>query len=79
MKFFLWHIGHERSGIRLDNSLAILFLSSSERLCCGLFITIHFNRSVNIYRLVIYGVDNFEFETFGIILVCHETGDDTLE
>lgn len=26
--------------------------------------------------LVVYGVDNFEFEGFGIIFVCHVAGDD---
>lgn len=27
---------------------------------------------------IIYCVDDFEFEVFGIILVCHVTGDDAL-
>lgn len=29
--------------------------------------------------LVIYRVDDFEFEGFGIVLVCHVVGDDALE
>ena len=29
--------------------------------------------------LVVDGMDDFEFEVFGIILVCHEAGDNALE
>lgn len=29
--------------------------------------------------MVIYSVNDFEFEVFGIILVCHEAGDNALE
>ena len=29
--------------------------------------------------MVIDGVDDFKFDRFGIIFVCHETGDDALE
>lgn len=29
--------------------------------------------------LVVYCMDNFEFEVFWIVLVCHIAGDDTLE
>lgn len=35
--------------------------------------------SVNIYRMVIYRMDNLEFEVFGIVFVCHELGDDALK
>lgn len=30
-------------------------------------------------RLVVDGVDDLEFEGFGIVLVCHIAGDDALE
>ena len=37
------------------------------------------NLLVNSFFLIIYGVDDFEFEAFGIVLVCHVAGDDALK